>query len=165
MLVDAAVRASGASKKLISPSYLLRWQSGKIRNTGNRQKNANGKKQSKAKTVQRTEYTGKQFSFQKLIASQQSPPIKYLVLLSSPSCRPSLLLLLRRTHELLANSCLLISCSSFFFVVVYPDVLLMKQRRLLLRACKVLIKKNIRTGFKRENFILHLRFYLRYLGS
>ena len=40
---------------------------------------ANGKKQSKAKTVQRTEYTGKQFSFQKLIASQQPPPIKYLV--------------------------------------------------------------------------------------
>ena len=29
MLLDAAVHASGASKKLISPSYLLRWQSGK----------------------------------------------------------------------------------------------------------------------------------------
>ena len=128
-------------------SYRLRTcfggKAGKIRNTGSRQKKCKWKetKQSK-KTVQRTEYTGKQFSFQKLIASQQPPPIKWLVLLSSPSCRPSLLLLLRRTHELLANSCLLSSCSnSFFFVVVYPDVLLMKQRRLLLRACKVLIKK------------------------
>ena len=49
MLLDAAVHASGASKKLISPSYLLRWQAGKIRNAGSRQKNANGKKQSKAK--------------------------------------------------------------------------------------------------------------------
>ena len=29
MLVDAAAHASGASKRLISPSYLLRWQSGK----------------------------------------------------------------------------------------------------------------------------------------
>ena len=50
MLLDAAVHASGASKKLISPSYLLRWQSGKkyeIRAVD--KKNANGKKQSKAK--------------------------------------------------------------------------------------------------------------------
>ena len=29
MLVDAAAHASGASKRLISPSYLLRWQSEK----------------------------------------------------------------------------------------------------------------------------------------
>ena len=55
MLVDAAFHASGASQKLISsPSYLLRRQSEKIRNTGSRQKNANGKtKQSKYSTKDR----------------------------------------------------------------------------------------------------------------
>ena len=45
--------------------------------------------------------------FRKVILSQRPAPIKLLVLLGSPSCRPLLLWLLRRTHELLANSGLL----------------------------------------------------------
>ena len=49
MLVDAAAHASGASRKLISPSYLcFGGKAGKIRNTGRVDKtNANGKKQTK----------------------------------------------------------------------------------------------------------------------
>ena len=48
MLVDAAAHASGASKKLISSSYLcFGGEAGNIRNTGRVNKtNANGKKQS-----------------------------------------------------------------------------------------------------------------------
>ena len=85
----------------------------------------------------------------KVRVSQWPAPIKLLVLLSSPSCRPLLLSLLRRTHELLANSGLLWSSSSFCLVVVYPDVWLMKQSTLLLRACEIWIQKLIYTGFKR----------------
>ena len=164
MLLDAASRIRCIQKVAhFSFHTCFGGKAGEIRNTGSRQKIQT--KRNKAKTVYRTEYTGKQFSFQKINCIATACPYQKLVLLSSPSCRPSLLLLLRRTHELLANSCLLSSCSSFFFVVVYPDVLLMKQRSLLLRACEVLIKKTIRTGFKREKFILHLRYNLRYLGS
>ena len=49
MLVDAVAHASGASKKVhITFVPVLRWQSGKIRNTGRVDKtNANRKKQTK----------------------------------------------------------------------------------------------------------------------
>ena len=119
----------------------------------------------KYKKEKQTRKTGIQasISFQKINLHRGGPaPIKQLVLLGCPSCRP--LSLLRITHELLAHGGLLSSRSCLFFVVVYPNVLLVKQRRLLIRACEILIQRPIHTGFKRRNFFLHLRCCLRCSG-
>ena len=77
MLVDAAARASGASKRLISSSYLcFGGKAGKIRNTGRVDKtNANGKKQTKHR--QQYSSTGKIFlSGERSFASYKSSPVE-----------------------------------------------------------------------------------------
>ena len=105
-------------------SYLLRQlfvdKTGKIRQTAQTKYNERKNKQ--------TRHRKNMSLFRKVIASQRPAPIKLLVLLGSPSCRP--LPLLRRTHEVLANGSLLCSGvvvvvhSDFWLnsVVVYPDV-------------------------------------------
>ena len=65
MLVDAAIHASGTSKKLISPfipASAAKRETYEIRAVDKKYK----RKENKAKTRYRTEYTGKQFSFQKI---------------------------------------------------------------------------------------------------
>ena len=77
MLVDAAAHASGASKRLISPSYLcFGGKAGKVRNTGRVDKtNANGKKQTKHR--QQYSSTGKIFlSGERNFASHKSSPVE-----------------------------------------------------------------------------------------
>ena len=77
MLVDAVAHASGASKRLISPSYLcFGGKAEKIRNTDRVDKtNANGKKQTK----HRKQYssTGKiSLSGERNFASHKSSPVE-----------------------------------------------------------------------------------------
>ena len=83
-------------------SYLLRHfvdKTGKIRNRE--------QAKHKEKTSKTVHTTANILFSRKVTMSIQPAPIKLLVLLGSPSCRPLLLSLFRRTRELLANSGLL----------------------------------------------------------
>ena len=99
--------------------------------------------------------------FRKVRVPQWPAPVKLIVLLGSPSCRPLPLPLLRKSREHLASGGLLFSSvvavvhSDFWlnFIAVYPVVWL-SQNALLLGACAIWTQKTIYTGFKRENLFL-----------